>query len=86
MKNIIMFETSWCPHCRRAHEFIEELLQGNPAYKDVQIQYIDEELHPDIAKQYDYYFVPTFYVDSAKIHEGAVTKDSVETVFTEALS
>ncbi|MDF2869082.1 MAG: glutaredoxin [Anaerocolumna sp.] len=86
MKNIIMFETSWCPHCHRAHGFLEELLKDNPAYKDVQIQYIDEELHPDIAKQYDYYYVPTFYVDSVKIHEGAVTKDSVDTVLVEALS
>ncbi len=86
MKNIIMFETSWCPHCLRAHGFIEELLQDNPAYKDVQIEYIDEELHPDIANQYDYYYVPTFYVDFVKIHEGAVTKASVESVFTEALS
>lgn len=86
MKNIIMFETSWCPHCRRAHEFLDELLKDNPAYKDIRIQYIDEELQPDIAKQYDYYYVPTFYLGTVKQHEGAVNKEIITSVLEEALS
>jgi hypothetical protein len=26
--------------------------------------------HPDIADQYDYYYVPTYYLDGIKFHEG----------------
>lgn len=85
MKHVIMFETSWCPHCQRAHNFLNDLLHDNPAYKDVEIQFIDEELNPDIARKYDYYYVPTFYVDSDKLHEGVPTKAAIKQVLDTAL-
>lgn len=86
MKNIIMFETSWCPHCRRAHSFLKELFQENPAYKNIDIQFIDEELHPEIARTYDYYYVPTFYVEADKLHEGVPSKDALKQVLDAALA
>lgn len=35
---------------------------------------IEETQHPDIADQYDYYYVPTFYVDGVKVHEAGIFK------------
>lgn len=86
MKQVTMFETSWCPHCKRAHDYLNELFQDNPSYKDIDIRVIDEELHPDIAKQHDYYYVPTFYVNADKLHEGVPSKDAIKQVLDAALA
>ncbi len=85
MKPIIMFETSWCPHCRQAHKFMDELMHENPKYKELDIQVIDEELQPEIAKKFNYYYVPTYYLESEKIHEGVPNKDVIHTLFENAL-
>ena len=39
---------------------------------------IEETQHPDIADQYDYYYVPTFYVDGVKVHEAGIFKNEME--------
>jgi len=81
-----MFETSWCPHCRRAHRLMDELMHENPKYKELKIRVIDEEKEADIANQYNYYYVPTYYLDSEKIHEGVPNKEVIHTLFETALS
>ena len=58
-----MFITSWCPYCKKAFSMMKDLKDENPKYKDIEVKVIDEELEPEIAKQYDYYYVPTFFVD-----------------------
>ena len=85
MKKIIMFDMAYCPYCRAAHRYMDELRRENPAYAALEITGIDEGLHPDIANRYDYYYVPTFYVDGVKLHEGAAKKEDVERVFKAAL-
>ena len=85
MKNVTMFITDWCPHCDRAKMWIEELKQENPKYKDIKVEIVDEEKHPGISKKYDYYYVPTYYVEDNKIFEGGTTKDIVRKVFEEAM-
>ena len=42
---------------------------------------VDENIHPEIAAQYDYYYVPTYYVGDEKVHEGAASKEKIERVF-----
>jgi thioredoxin 1 len=86
MKSIIMFETSWCPHCKQAHKFMDELMQEYPKYKELNIQFIDEDQEPDIANQYDYYYVPTYYLESEKFHEGVPRKEVIRTLFENALT
>jgi len=60
-------------------------------YKEIQydghcqVEIIDEEKTPAIAKQYDYYYVPTYYIEKRKIFEGGTTKDIVRKVFEEAI-
>jgi hypothetical protein len=63
---------------------MEELKKENPKYEDVEIKIIDEEREPDIAKKYDYYYVPTYYIGSTKVHEGAASKEIINKVFEKA--
>lgn len=84
MKKITVLITDWCPHCKRAINWIDEVRQENPQYNDIKVEIIDEEKLPEIAKQFDYYYVPTYYVGSRKAFEGGTTKEIVRKVFEEA--
>jgi len=84
MKKILMFTMQGCPHCARARGFMEELFEENPEYRDLEIEIIDEVEEPDIANQYDYYFVPTYYLDGEKFHEGVPSRAMVEELFKKA--
>ncbi len=86
MKKITMFTMASCPFCRMAHRWMDALLTEHPEYKDIDIEIIDEVRHPDIANQYDYWYVPTYYVDGEKVHEGATTKKKVMKVYEKALN
>ncbi len=85
MKSITMFETSWCPYCKQARTLMKELMQENPKYKDLDIKVIDEELHPKISSQYNYYYVPTFFIEEEKAHEGVPSKDIIREIFEQAI-
>lgn len=84
MKKIIMFTMGSCPYCRRAHKFMEELYEAHPEYRDIPIEIIDETQQPQLADQYDYYYVPTYYIDGIKYHEGIPTFEKIEKVFKAA--
>ncbi|MDY3868404.1 MAG: thioredoxin family protein [Pyramidobacter sp.] len=84
MKKITMFMFEGCPHCRKALALIDELKAAHPEYADVPFEMIDEKKDPATAEKYDYYYVPTFYVDGEKIHEGSASAQDVEKVFQTA--
>lgn len=84
MKPVTMFILKSCPYCQRALRYMEELMKETPKYKDIPIKYIDEGMEPEIADKYDYYYVPTYYVDDKKVHEGEATKEDVRRVFEKA--
>lgn len=84
MKDITVLITDWCPHCKKAKNWIDEVKAENPKYQEIKVEFIDEEKMPEIAKQYDYYYVPTYYIEKHKIFEGGTTKDIVRNVFEEA--
>ena len=42
------------------------------------IETVDELEEPELADTFDYYYVPTFYVDGKKVHEGGIYKPEVE--------
>lgn len=85
MKPVTMFITSWCPYCKQAISFMNTLKSENPKYQDIDVKIIDEELEPEISKKYDYYYVPTYYVDNIKLHEGVPSMEIVKEVFDKAL-
>jgi thioredoxin 1 len=84
MKPVLMFILASCPYCKQALSWMEELKKENEKYVNINVEIIDEARQPDIANQYDYYLVPTYYIDGEKVHEGAASKDIVRSVFEKA--
>ena len=84
MKKITMFMFASCPHCKLALKCLDELKAAHPEYAAVPFEMIDERKQPDVAEKYDYYYVPTFYVDGEKVHEGHAEMADVEKVFQAA--
>lgn len=84
MKKLTMFHFEGCPYCAQAWKWVNELRKEEPSLSDVEIERIDEKKHPAIAECYDYYYVPTFYLEGKKLHEGAATKEKIERVLRAA--
>jgi Glutaredoxin. len=83
MKKITMFMFAACPYCKKAIDIQQKLLRQEK-YSGVEIEMIDEKKHPDIANRYDYFYVPTYYVDGKKLHEGAADEENVKAVLDAA--
>lgn len=84
MKKITMFKISTCPYCKQAEDYLKNLMEKNPQYRAVEIERIDETARPDIADQYDYWYVPAFFIGKEKLHEGVPTLEKVEAVLRAA--
>jgi len=84
MKTIKLFYLKDCPFCKKAFSYIDELKKQD-AYKDIVFELTEESEQPEIADQYDYYYVPTFYIDGEKIHEGGIFPNEVEEILKKAL-
>jgi len=85
MKGVTMFMFEACPHCKKASLLMEEICREHPEYKAVKIKKVDEREQPDYAAQFDYYYVPTFYIGGMKMHEGAPTKEALKKIYAEAV-
>lgn len=81
---ITFFHTRFCPHCLRARQLMAKLFRKHPEYKSITIQEIDENKEAAYAKQFDYYYVPAFYVGNKKVMEGAPTYEQIKSVFEAA--
>ena len=58
-----------CPYCRKADRAIEELIQENPSYGDIEIERINEKDQREDVSGYDYYYVPSMFIGKEKIYE-----------------
>ena len=85
MKKVLLFDFPACPYCRIAIKWIQQLQKEHPELAQVDIEMVDERRQRDRAEQYDYYLVPTFYIDGKKVHEGIVSKEIVRSVLQQAL-
>ena len=85
MKNVKLFYQKNCPYCRKAMGYIADLKTKYSELGGVDIEMIEENESPEITDQYDYFYVPTFYVDDVKVHEGEITADEVEEILRRAL-
>ena len=85
MKPVKLFYLRNCPFCRKAMRYIDEAKQNCPEHRDIEIEMIEESEHPEIADSYDYYYVPTFYIDGVKVHEGGVLPGEMEDILRKAL-
>jgi len=84
MKTITLFYLKHCPFCKKAFAYMDKLRQQE-VYKPIEVELIEESEQADLANQYDYYYVPTFYIDGEKIHEGGIFEKEVEEIFKKAL-
>ncbi|MBQ3391084.1 MAG: thioredoxin family protein [Clostridia bacterium] len=75
-----------CPYCKKAEEDIEDICRIMPEYRKAAESFvrIDESKQPDFVEEFDYYYVPTFYVKGYKICEGKLTKRQVLAALQEA--
>ena len=86
MKHVKMMILEHCPHCKKAFMYINELKKENMLYQNIVIEVIDEQKEEEKTRGYDYWYVPTFFVNDKKIHEGVPTKESIQAVLEEAIS
>ncbi len=80
-----MFYLKNCPFCKKALRYIEELKAEHAELAAVDIEMLEESELPDVADKFDYYYVPTFYVDGIKEHEGGIYPEEVERILRKAL-
>ncbi|MGI6005207.1 MAG: glutaredoxin [Christensenellales bacterium] len=85
MKQVLMFVKGGCPFCRAALNWMQEACAENPRYREISVKIVDELEEPQYADQFDYYLVPTYYVQDDKVHEGIASKKIVTNVFERAL-
>lgn len=85
MKEIKLFVMASCPYCKKALAWMDELYEETPAYSAIPITIIDEVKQPEIANAHDYYYVPTYYLNNQKVHEGAATREGIKKIFDDAL-
>ena len=64
---------------------MDEVKQEYPELQAVQVEMIEERKNSAISDSFDYWYVPTFYVDGKKVHEGVASKEIVENVLRSAL-
>ena len=92
MKKVLAFRLEGCPYCRQAMKALQELTAENEKYASVNLEWVEENEHPEISAKYDYYRVPTMFVDGVKIYEASpgekydVCKENVRRVLEEALA
>ena len=72
MKPVKLFYLRSCPFCKKALRYIDEARAAHPELAAVGIEMIEESEQPEVADAFDYYYVPTFYVDGVKVHEGGI--------------
>lgn len=91
MEKITMFHITECKYCDMARRAIGELREENPEYNSVEIEMINENEHPEIIENYDYWSVPSLFIGKEKIFEAALfmpyetVKDGVRLAFDRAL-
>lgn len=69
MKSVLAFRMNGCPYCAQAMKAVKELAAEDEKYAAVVIDWVEENEHPEISANYDYYYVPAFFVDGVKVYE-----------------
>lgn len=85
MKPVKLFYLRNCPFCKKALTYIEDACTAEPELRAIQIEMIEESEQRALADTFDYYYVPTFYVDGVKVHEGGIYPEEVKEVLHKAL-
>ena len=71
MQKITIFYREGCPYCRNARRALAELTAENPVYASLEVEWIEESRHPEIANQRDYSYVPSVFAGEKKLYEAS---------------
>ena len=71
MKKVLLFYLENCPYCHYAKRAVKELIAEHPVYGEIEIEWIEESRHRDVAEMYSYYYVPTIFYDNIKLYEAS---------------
>lgn len=69
MKQLTILYLGHCPYCRSMKKAITELTEQNPPYRSVPIEWIEESLQASLAERYDYWYVPSIFMENEKLFE-----------------
>ena len=75
MKKILLFYLADCPYCHYARRALSELIEEQPAYGEIEVEWVEESRHPRISARYDYYYVPTIFYEGKKLYEAHPSED-----------
>lgn len=75
MKKLTIFYLDGCLYCRNVMRAVQELDAELTGFSSDQIKWIEERRNADIANQYDYYNVPTVFLDNQKLYECSPSDD-----------
>ena len=86
MQELVLFYLPHCPHCKLAIRCLEQLQKEDPAYGAIPIRWIDESREKALAESYDYWYVPSFWLNGQKLHEGHAEMADVRAVLEAAMT
>ena len=69
MQRLTIFHLNNCPYCHNAQRAVAELIDENPVYAGVPIEWIEETQQYALANSFDYYYVPSVYIGREKLYE-----------------
>ncbi len=78
MKKMTLFYLRGCPYCDNARKALAELTKENDVYAAVEVDWIEESERPELANNYDYYYVPTIFAREKKLYEADPSQGYVD--------
>ena len=71
----MIFYMEGCPYCRNARKAVDDLLEADPSYAELKVRWIEENRERKLADSYDYYHVPSVFLDGQKLYEASPGDD-----------
>ncbi|MBE6115123.1 MAG: thioredoxin [Erysipelotrichaceae bacterium] len=76
---VTVFYLENCPYCKKAFRIWEDI-RNEEKYKNIELELHEEREEAELANSFDYYYVPCFYYDHKKLHEGAIDEAEMRTM------
>ena len=76
MKPIKLFYQARCPFCKKAFNYIDELKKNAPNTRTLSSKPSKRPNNPNWPTNYDYYYVPTFYIATKRYTKAESTQRS----------
>ena len=92
MKEILVFQLTGGPYSQNAFRAIEELQAENPAYKNIKIDWVEDQDAHELFKTHPYEYYPNLWFGTDKQYEAQPgesydqTKAYIKAVFDKALA